>query len=142
MALNVLVTDDSAVMRSIIIKTLRLSGIPLGEVLQASNGAEGLQKVKENWLDLAIVDINMPVMDGEEMMRQIRSDPETADLPMIVVSTESSETRIDMLKRNGIQFVHKPFTPESLLATILEVTGESDAQSFGNSDLRDSSPDF
>ncbi|HEX30388.1 TPA: response regulator, partial [Candidatus Poribacteria bacterium] len=66
MALNILVVDDSSVMRSIIIKTLHLCGLPLGEIYQAVNGLEGLQALEENWIDLALVDINMPVMDGEE----------------------------------------------------------------------------
>lgn len=68
MALNVLVVDDSAVMRGIIIKTLRLSGLPLSDVHQAANGEEGLKMLDQHWVDLVMVDINMPVMNGEEML--------------------------------------------------------------------------
>ena len=68
MSLNVLVVDDSAVMRAMIIKTLRLSGLPLGEVHEAANGQEGLGTLDEHWIDLVLVDINMPVMNGEEMI--------------------------------------------------------------------------
>jgi two-component system chemotaxis response regulator CheY len=135
MALNVLVVDDSAVMRGIIIKTLRLSGLPLSEVHQAANGQEGLQMLDQHWVDLALVDINMPIMNGEEMIDRMRSNPETASLPVLVVSTESSETRIEALTQKGASFVHKPFTPETLRAKIIEMTGvsdesESDAHTF------------
>src|SRR5437879_2822699 len=126
MALNILVVDDSAVMRSIVIKTLQLSGLTLGELYQATNGEEGLKVLGEHWVDLALVDINMPVMDGEEMIDRVRQNPETADLAIIVVSTESSETRIEALREKGAGFIHKPFTPEALQQTILQITGATD----------------
>lgn len=142
MALNVLIVDDSAVMRSMIIKTLRLSGIPVGEIHQAGNGAEGLEKLSENWIDLALVDINMPVMNGEEMIEELRKNPVTADLPIIVVSTESSETRIDLLLKKGAEFVHKPFTPEILREKILSIIGEIDEQEIESGTSQSSGYDF
>ena len=123
MMFNVLVVDDSAVMRAMIIKTLRLSGVPLGEIFQAGHGAEALEVLGENWVDLALVDINMPVMNGEELIDRVREQDETRDLAIIVVSTESSETRIQKILGKGARFVHKPFTPEILHQTITEVTG-------------------
>ena len=141
MALNVLVVDDSAIMRTMIIKTLRISGLPLGEVYEAANGQEGLEKLSENWVDLALVDINMPVMNGEEMIDRVRQNPETSDLSIIVVSTESSDTRIDMLHKKGAEFVHKPFTPESLRQTIMGMTGVSHEQD-GDGDFSSGGFDF
>lgn len=126
MALNILVVDDSAVMRMMIIKTLRLSGIPLGNLYEASNGVEGLQVLDNEWVDLALVDINMPVMNGEEMIDKVRENPETSDLAVVVVSTESSDARIEMLQNKGADFVHKPFTPEKLRETIKGITGVTD----------------
>ncbi len=123
MALNILVVDDSAVMRAMIIKTLRLSQLPLGEVLEAQNGQEALKVLDGKWIDLALVDINMPVMDGEEMIDRLRQNPETADLPVIIVSTEGSETRKEVLMQKRAGFVHKPFTPEKLRDTILKTLG-------------------
>ena len=123
MAFNVLVVDDSAAMRAMIIKTLRISGVPLGEIYQASNGLEGLRAVEENWVDVALVDLNMPVMGGEEMIDQLRGQPDTADLPIVVISTESSETRIASLRAKGTGFIHKPFKPEEIRAQITNVTG-------------------
>lgn len=123
MAFNVLVVDDSAVMRAMIARVVRLSGVPLGEMYEAGNGEEGLRVIGEQWVDLILLDINMPVMNGEEMLRRLRAQPETASLPVIVVSTESSETRVAALEELGVAFVHKPFAPEELRATILRITG-------------------
>jgi len=60
MALNVLIVDDSVVMRTMVLKVLRMSGVPLGEVHQAANGQEGLAALDGNWIDLVLADINMP----------------------------------------------------------------------------------
>ncbi|NWF92205.1 MAG: response regulator [Syntrophaceae bacterium] len=126
MALNVLVVDDSSVMRQIIIKTLRLSQLPLGEVHEAPNGQEALKVLDSKWIDLALVDINMPVMDGEEMINRVRQNPATADLPVVIVSTEGSEARKEALIQKGAAFVHKPFTPETLRDAILKTLGGLD----------------
>ncbi len=127
MSLNILVVDDSSVMRSMVIRTLKLSGLPLGEVYQAANGREGLQLLDANWIDLALVDLNMPVMDGEEMIDQLRLNPDTEQLSVVVVSTESSDTRIEKLKRSrNVEFVHKPFTPEALRETVIGILGGID----------------
>ena len=142
MALNVIVVDDSAVMRAMIIKTLRLSGISFDNIYEAANGEEGLKELKENWIDFALVDINMPVMNGEEMIDSVRKDEELADLAIIVISTESSETRIEMLEKKGVGFVHKPFTPETLRDVIIKLTGVSDEQQFGVGTFEGGGPDF
>lgn len=142
MALNVLVVEDSSVMRSMIIKTLRLSGIPLGEIYEAGNGEEGLQALAAYDVSLALVDINMPVMTGEELINHIRDDPELADLPVIVVSTESSFTRICALREKGAEFVHKPFTPEALREVIAETTGLSYEQELVDRAVPGGGPDF
>ena len=123
MALNILVVDDSAVMRKMIIKTMGMCGLPMGEIRQAANGREGIIELGQNWIDLVILDINMPVMNGEEMIDEMQKNPETKDVPVIVVSTEGSNTRIDRLKKKGARFVQKPFTPEIIRDTIYEVTG-------------------
>jgi two-component system chemotaxis response regulator CheY len=87
---------------------------------------EGLTLLKNNWIDLALVDINMPVMNGEELIAKVREIPELADLAIVVVSTESSATRIQSLRAKGAGFVHKPFTPEMLRQIIVAMTGISD----------------
>jgi two-component system chemotaxis response regulator CheY len=124
MAINVLIVDDSAVMRAMIIKTMRMSGLPLGEIYQASNGQEGLKALIENWVDLVILDINMPVMNGEEMLECMRGDPDLKDTPTIVISTEGSEARIERLQDRGARFIHKPFSPEMVRDTVKDLLGK------------------
>jgi two-component system chemotaxis response regulator CheY len=141
-ALNVLIVDDSAIMRQMIAKTLALSGIPVGEVHQASNGAEGLRALEEHWIDLVLVDINMPVMTGEEMILRLRENPETRGLAVIVVSTDGSAARVEMLQKAGAGFVHKPFSPETLRDRIVEVTGVTHDQLAGSGTASGDGPDF
>lgn len=123
MPLNVLIVDDSSVMRAMIIKTIRMSGLDLGDVYQAGNGKEGLDAARENWVDLVVADINMPVMNGEEMIDRMKADPELSVLPTIVISTEGSATRIQRLEKKGVTFIHKPFTPEIIRDAIQDLTG-------------------
>ncbi|MBN1556121.1 MAG: response regulator [Phycisphaerae bacterium] len=125
MSLNILVVDDSSVTRAMIIKTLKMTGVPLGDIHQAANGWEGLAVLKAHKVDLALLDINMPVMNGEEMLETLRSNPDWASLPVIVVSTEGSQTRIERLHQLDAKFIHKPFTPEVVCKTIEELTGQS-----------------
>lgn len=142
MALNVLIVDDSAVMRAMIIKILRLSGLALGEIYEAANGEIALQVLNQHWIDLALIDINMPVMNGEEMLERIRQNPKMTDLPVIVISTEGSETRIDRIRQYGAGFIHKPFNPESIRELILSTLGGVDGHQAEDGTIQSSGPDF
>jgi two-component system chemotaxis response regulator CheY len=124
MALNVLIVDDSATMRTMVRKALEISGLPIAELHQAGNGQEGLDALASAWIDVVFLDINMPVMNGLAMIDAMRAQAETAQIPVIVVSTESSQTRIEEVRRKGVQFIHKPFTPERVRAVVQEVLGE------------------
>jgi len=139
---NILVVDDSAVMRAMIIRILRLTGLSLGEVYEAPNGREGLRVLDEKWVDLALIDINMPVMNGEEMIDSVRNNQTMADLPIIVVSTESNMERVECIRQKRVEFVHKPFTPEVLRKTVLELTGVSNEQLSREDSLSEGGPDF
>ena len=123
MAINLLIVDDSIVMRSMILKTMHMCGIPLGEIYLAANGQEGLETLEAKWIDLVIADINMPVMNGEEMIDRMQDNLTTRDIPVLVVSTEGSQKRIERLKEKGVTFVHKPFTPEVVRDIIKTITG-------------------
>jgi len=127
--MNVLIVDDSTAMRSIILKTLQISGLEIETVYQAKNGAEALQVLESNWVDLALVDINMPIMDGETLINHIREDPTLEDLPIVVISTESSEARIVQLRSKDVEFIHKPFAPETLRETVFQLTGADNGTS-------------
>ena len=107
-----------------IVKTLRLSGLQLGEIHQAADGREGLDALGEHWIDLVLVDINMPVMNGEEMIDRMRENSEYNDTPVVVVSTEGSETRVERLRDKGARFIHKPFTPEMIRDTVKDLLGD------------------
>ena len=124
MAVNVLVVDDSGVMRSMIIKTIRLSGLQLGDIHEAANGREGLDVLQQNWIDLVIADINMPVMNGEDMINHMLEHPELKDIPIVVISTEGSKSRVERLQNKGARFIHKPFTPEVIRDTVKDFLGD------------------
>ncbi len=123
MSLNVLITDDSAVMRTMIAKAIGLAGLPVGEVFQAANGREGLAVLEKSWVDVVFLDINMPEMNGMEMLETMRQDPALAQLPVIVISTEGSTTRIEEVHQKGAKFIHKPFAPETVREIVQEITG-------------------
>ncbi len=123
MALNILIVDDSAVVRAMILKTLKVAEVPIGEVFQAGDGKAGLEALESHWIDLVFADINMPVMTGEEMIERMRQNPAWHDLPVIVVSTEGSQTRIEQLQQKGAHFIHKPFAPEIVREVVQEIMG-------------------
>lgn len=124
MAVNVLIVDDSSVMRSVIEKSLRMCGLVIGELHKACNGQEALDLLAAHWVDLILLDLNMPVMDGATMMQRLREKTETRDTPVIVVSTEGSVKTIGRLKDMGASFIHKPFSPEQIRDVIKQVMGE------------------
>lgn len=123
MAINVLLIDDSAVMRAMILKSLQMSGVPLGTVYQATNGQEGLAVLREHWVDLVMLDMSMPVMRGDEMLEQVRADPAIAALPVLVVSSERATERVERMEELGAVYLSKPFLPEQLRDLVLELTG-------------------
>jgi two-component system chemotaxis response regulator CheY len=141
-ALNVLVVDDSAVMRTMISKVLRLCGTPIGAVYQASNGSEGLETLSRNRIGLVMADINMPVMNGIEMIQRMRANPQMEALPVIVISTDGSETRSIEIGALGARLVQKPFSPETLRDAINAVMGVKDDERSEGRALPGDSPDF
>lgn len=118
MIYNILIVDDSRVMRQMIARTLAISGIEVGVVREAANGVEALEALRANDIDLVLLDINMPVMDGEEFLAIVRTDDDLKSIAVVVASSESNEGRIRRLRLMGAQFVHKPFRPEDLTAAV------------------------
>ena len=122
--LNILVVDDSETVQDVIGKTLRLARIPIDALHRASNGQEALKILREEWIDLVLADINMPVMGGLEMIDKMAEDELLRNIPVIVVSTEGSATRINDLREKGIAgYVRKPFMPEQFQEVLNEVLG-------------------
>lgn len=119
MSYRILLIDDSSIVRKMLQKTLVLSGIELSGVYEASNGKEGLEVLNKEWVDLVFLDINMPVMNGMEFMRELRKDDTMKNTPVVVVSTEGSKERRDELDSLDIKaFIRKPVTPEVLGQTV------------------------
>lgn len=134
---NVLIVDDSDVIRSMILKTLRLADVPIGTAYEAGNGKEALEIIDSNWVDLVLADINMPIMDGVEMLRRLRADDKHLQLPVIVVTTEGSSERIVELEAAGVSaYVRKPFTPEQIRDVVGEVTSGLSAGETATSALQ------
>lgn len=124
MSLNILVVDDSETVRAVLAKTLELTAIPIGELHKASNGLAALEIMKNSWIDLVFTDINMPVMGGVEMVAAMHQDQVLKSIPVVVVSTEGSATRIEELKAHGVRaYVRKPFTPEHIRAVVEKILG-------------------
>jgi two-component system chemotaxis response regulator CheY len=124
MGLNVLIVDDSETVRAVLIKTLDMAEVPLSEIYEAGNGLQGLEQMREHWVDLIFADINMPEMNGVEMVDRMMEDDELKGIPVIVVSTEGSQPRIEKLKQKGIrEFIRKPFTPEAIRDAVNSVIG-------------------
>jgi len=114
MAKSLMIVDDSATMRKIIMRTVRMSGLEFERTEEAGNGAEAIEKLKVSPVDLVLCDVNMPEMNGLEMVKKIRAELKTCDnTKIIMVSTESSQELIDGVIKDGANgFITKPFTPE------------------------------
>jgi len=114
MAKSLMIVDDSATMRKIIMRTVRMSGLEFERTEEAGNGAEAIEKLKASPVDLVLCDVNMPEMNGLEMVKKIRSELKNCDnTKIIMVSTESSQELIDGVIKDGANgFITKPFTPE------------------------------
>lgn len=129
MACNVLIVDDSPAMRKFIRRVLSLSGLEVGECLDAGNGQEALDLLHTNWVDIVLTDINMPIMNGEQFLECFSHDPLFDSVPVLVVSTDKTEARIQrMLALGAKDYVTKPFQPEQLGAVMERLlTGEHHA---------------
>lgn len=125
MAFNILIVDDSKTVRAVIRRSLAMARVPTNVVYEATNGAEALEVVAGNWVDLVLADINMPVMNGVELIRRLHADEVTAAIPVVVVSSEGSRSRMEQLEHEGVRgYVRKPFHPEDLRDAVLGILGE------------------
>ena len=120
--IRALIVDDSSVMRKIVERSLRQAGVELSEVLEAANGAEGLTVLGEHRVDLILCDINMPVMDGIEFVRSLRSVPNASGIPVVMITTEGSESHVVQALSAGARgYIRKPFTSEQVKEHVLPV---------------------
>jgi two-component system, chemotaxis family, chemotaxis protein CheY len=128
MAYTVMVVDDSETIRAVLERSLAMTKLPIDSVIHAVNGKDALAKLKQVWVDIVFSDIHMPEMDGIALVAAMQAHPELREIPIVIVSTEGSSTRIEELKRKGIKgYLRKPFTPEKIRDVIIQTLGEWDA---------------
>jgi two-component system chemotaxis response regulator CheY len=130
MSYTILIVDDSTIIRSMIKKSIGLSGIDVSQIYEAGNGLEALEVLSKNWIDIVFADINMPKMNGVELVEKMSEDNMLVSIPVVMISSDQSQARIDELKKQGIRaYIKKPFRPENFRDTICSVLGE---KRYGN----------
>lgn len=122
--ISTLIVDDSSVMRKIVERALRQAGLAIAHVFEASSGVEGLEALRAHKVDLILSDINMPNMDGLEFLRQLRAQNLAPDVPVVMITTESSEEHVREAIMTGAQgYIRKPFTAEQVKDRVLPLVG-------------------
>ena len=125
MAYKILIVDDSAITRTVLKKTISMAEIPVQQYYEADNGIKALDILSDHSVDLVLADINMPQMNGMEMTAAILANPATCDVPVVIISTHTEDTRISELRSQGVKaYIRKPFTPEiirNVLSDILQL---------------------
>jgi len=114
-----LIVDDSPAMRAFVRRVMEISGFDLDVCLEATNGSQALEVLKKEWVDAILSDINMPEMDGEELLRRLEADELLRQIPVIVISTDGTRTRVERMLQLGARgYITKPFRPEVLRAEL------------------------
>ncbi len=122
---DVLIVDDSAAIRKILQRVLRQTGMAIRTIHEAGDGEEALEVLKAHPVQLVLTDINMPKMDGIQLLASVKSCPQWRSLPVVMITTEGGETKVGEAVRLGAAgYVRKPFTADQIkekLAGILEL---------------------
>ncbi len=115
MALDVLIVDDSAAIRKILQRVLRQTDIIFGEVHEAGDGVEAIGLLKTKTVGLILSDINMPNMDGIQLLGHVKANPEWKSVPMVMITTEGSQGKVmEALELGASGYVRKPFTADQI----------------------------
>jgi two-component system, chemotaxis family, chemotaxis protein CheY len=131
MAFNILIVDDSPAMRRVVRRVVDIAGVDVGKYLEAANGVEALVILRSDWVDLVMTDINMPGMDGAQLLVEVRNDPDLAAIPVLVVSTDRSEARTrQMISLGADGYVSKPFLPATLSHEMYRLLGGAPHESL------------
>lgn len=113
--IQVLIVDDSSVMRKIVERSLRQAGVDPLVTFEAGSGVDGLEVLKARKVDLILSDINMPSMDGLEFVRQLRNRQLAIGVPVVMITTESSEEHVKQAIEAGASgYIRKPFTADQV----------------------------
>jgi len=115
MPVDVMIVDDSAAIRKILKRVLDQAGLALGVVIEAGDGIEALEKVKQQPIHLILSDINMPNMDGIQLLTELKSKPESRHIPVIMITTEGGEAKVmEAVQLGAAGYVRKPFTSQQI----------------------------
>jgi two-component system chemotaxis response regulator CheY len=116
---SVLIVDDSATVRRVVKRTICQAGFAIDTFLEARNGREALDTLRQITPSLVVTDINMPEMGGIELIQAMKAQASLRDIPCVVISTEGSHAVIEQMMELGVVgFVQKPFRPEELAPII------------------------
>jgi two-component system chemotaxis response regulator CheY len=120
--MRILIVDDSAMMRAMVKRVIKLADVPVEAIFEASNGAEGLALLEAHDIQLLLTDINMPVMSGAEMLREIALHERWRGLSRVIISTDGSTARREEAADLDVRcYLEKPFSPEVLRDVLNEV---------------------
>lgn len=143
MSFNVLIVDDSNSMRSVIKKIIALSGFKMDQCYEAGNGKQALEILSKVWVDIILSDLNMPEMNGLELLAALKEDGLLKEIPVIIVSTEGGEERRKVVLEMGAkEFIRKPFSPEYVRKILYEVIGVGDEGTYERSERDNEGGDF
>lgn len=124
MGKDILIVDDSKTIRTMVKRTVRMIGLDVGEIYEASNGIEALAQLADHEVAAILVDINMPTMNGIQLLTRMKQYAGLKDIPIVIASTEGSQKRIDQLRKLGVAgYVRKPFQPEQLRDVLVPLLG-------------------
>ena len=109
----------------VIKKTIAACGFDTGQIYEASDGREALSVLQQEWVDLVITDYNMPDMDGMELIAEMKKDEVLTSIPVVVVTTEGSQKRVnEFIEKGAADYIKKPFSPEEIRDKLKHIMGE------------------
>ncbi len=115
MALDVLIVDDSAAIRKILQRVLMQTEVAFGEIQEAADGLEAIEKLKQRQFGLVLSDINMPNMDGIQLLGQMRANAQWSSIPVVMITTEGSQAKVlEAVDLGARGYVRKPFTADQI----------------------------
>lgn len=130
MTVPVLIVDDSSIMRAMLRKAIDLSGYAAENVMEAADGAEALERLLKGGIELVIADLQMPGMNGIQLIEKMAEHPSLKAVPVVVVSSDATDVLVPKLKQLGVRAVlRKPFRPEQIRALLRNLAKGKESRS-------------
>ncbi|MBE9486420.1 MAG: response regulator [Chloroflexi bacterium] len=113
---RIIIADDSATARMFIKRCLQIIGLGDAEIVEAEHGKEALAAAKEQCPDILLTDLNMPVMDGETLLKWVKASPKLCELPVIIITSAGNPAKeAQLLKLGARQVINKPVSPPVMM---------------------------